>query len=62
MGTMGIKILGLVNAAYHNIWFNSVYLFASFIANLAVTGVGWGMAVLYIVGAATLDFNKDKLS
>ena len=56
-----MNILKILNKAYHNIWFNTGYLFASFIANLILSGIGWGMAMLYAAGAATLSMNKNKL-
>jgi hypothetical protein len=54
-------MLKLIDKLYHNIWFNTGYIFASFIVNLILDGIGWGMAMLYAAGAATLAMNKNKL-
>jgi hypothetical protein len=55
-------MLKILNKLYHDIWFNTGYMIVSFIANLLLNGIGWGMVMLYAAGAATLSMNKSKLT
>lgn len=51
-------MLKLLNKLYHNIWFNTGYVIVTSLTSLWDSHIGWGLALLYFVGAALLSINS----
>ena len=51
-------MLKLLDKAYHNIWFNTGCVIAASLMSLWDSHIGWGLALLYFIGAAFLDMAR----